>query len=195
MKKRRKRHSLAIASVLASAIAIASLLDLKEAVAQSSDSQTPPCCSDMWDPLWMQRDMWGSGQMGSGMNQRMERHWTFMHQGIPVEYRGARNPLSLDTATINAGRILYEDNCASCHGATGMGDGEAGRSLNPSPALLAYMIQMPMAVDEYLLWSISDGGEAFGTDMPAFKGALTTDEIWTIVTYMRTGFPDGTTQP
>ncbi len=121
--------------------------------------------------------MWGSDQMGPGMNQRMEHHWTFMHQGIPTDYRGAGKPLSPDAKTINAGRTLYAENCASCHGASGMGGGEAGRSLNPSPALLAYMIQMPMAVDEYLLWTISSGGEAFVTDMPPFKDGLTTEEI------------------
>ena len=148
----------------------------------------------MWDPFRMQRDMWGPDQMGPGMNQRMERHWTFMHQGIPAEYREARNPLSPDAMTINAGRTLYAENCASCHGASGLGDGEAGRSLNPSPALLAYMIQMPMAVDEYLLRSISNGGEALGTDMPAFKHGLTTDEIWTIVTDMRAGSPSESTK-
>ena len=149
---------------------------------------------DRWNPNWMQRDMWGPGQMGPGMQKRMARHWTFMHQGIPAAYRGARNPLPTDAKTIGEGRTLYQDNCASCHGATGMGDGEAANSLNPSPALLAYMIQMPMAVDEYMLWSISDGGEAFGTDMPAFKDALKRDEIWKIIAYMRAGFPPGKTQ-
>ena len=142
----------------------------------------------------MQRDMWGPGQMGPGMQQRMARHWTFMHQGISVVYRGARNPLSPDAKTISEGQTLYQDNCASCHGPTGMGDGEVAKSLNPSPALLAYMIQMPMAVDEYMLWSVSDGGEAFGTAMPAFKDVLTNDEIWKIVTYMWAGFPAEQTQ-
>ena len=56
------------------------------------------------------------------------------------------------------------------------------------------MTQMPMSVDEYMFWSISDGGAAFGTAMPALKDALTKDEIWKIVTYMRAGFPSGQTQ-
>jgi mono/diheme cytochrome c family protein len=86
--------------------------------------------------------------------------------------------------------MLYADNCALCHGPTGMGDGEAGRALNPSPALLAYMINMPMAVDEYLLWTISEGGEPLGTDMPAFKDVLTTEEIWNVIAFMRAGFPN-----
>lgn len=175
-------------------LAVGSVLSSQIAAAQSSGTQTPPCCWDRWNPNWMQRDMWGPGQMGPGMQQRMARHWTFMHQGIPAAYRGARNPLSSDAKIIGEGRVLYAENCASCHGATGMGDGEVANSLNPSPALLAYMIQMPMAVDEYMLWSVSEGGKAFGTDMPAFKDVLTTDEIWKIITYMRVGFPAEQTQ-
>lgn len=183
-----------VPGVLALAAVVGFVLNLDRAVAQSPGTQTPPCCWDRWDPNWMQRDMWGPRRMGPGMQQRMARHWTFMHQGIPAAYLGARNPLTPEAKTIAEGRALYQKNCASCHGKTGMGDGEAARSLNPSPALLAYMVQMPMSVDEYMLWSISDGGKAFGTAMPAFKDTLTKDEIWKVVTYMRAGFPAGQTQ-
>jgi len=51
------------------------------------------------------------------------------------------------------------------------------------------MIQMPMSVDEYMMWSISEGGKAFGTAMPAFKDTLSEEEIWKIVIFMRAGFP------
>jgi mono/diheme cytochrome c family protein len=70
-----------------------------------------------------------------------------------------------------------------------MGHGEAGLALYPSPALLADLIRMPRAVDEYLLWTISEGGEPFATAMPAFKDKLTREQIWQIVTFMRAGFP------
>ena len=36
-----------------------------------------------------------------------------------------------------------------------MGNGDMGKALSPSPALLAYMIRRPIAVDEYLLWSVA----------------------------------------
>ena len=68
-------------------------------------------------------------------------------------------------------------------------DGEAAKDLHPSPALLAYMIQMPMSVDEYLMWTVSEGGKAFETAMPGFKSTLSAEEIWKIVAYMRAGFP------
>ncbi len=84
--------------------------------------------------------MWDPGHMGPGMRHRMARHRTFMHQGVPAEYDGARYPHSPDAKTIVEGRTLYQDNCLSCHGIIGIGDGEAGKALSPSPALLAYMI-------------------------------------------------------
>lgn len=146
--------------------------------------------SDMWNPSWMKRGMWGHGMMGDMQRQRMERHWTFMHSGIPNEYRGLINPIPSSIKSLKEGASLYKQQCASCHGVDGLGDGEAGKDLTPSPALLAYMIQMPMAVDEYMMWSISEGGKQFGTAMPGFKEQLTREEIWKIVSFMRAGFPE-----
>lgn len=190
MKRTRIRLAARIAGLLALSTIAGLALNLNSADAQSPNQGPWAGQGDMWSPNWMQRHMWGPGPMAPGMRHRMTRHSTFMHQGIPAVYRGVQNPFSPDAKIISEGRMLYQKNCASCHGKAGMGDGEAGRSLSPSPALLAYMIQMPMAVDEYMLWSISDGGEALGTGMPAFKDALTKDEIWKIVIYIRSGFPE-----
>ena len=70
-----------------------------------------------------------------------------------------------------------------------MGAGVEGLGLSPSPALLAYMMQTPMAIDKYMMWTISDGGEQFGTEMPAFKKIIPRNEIWEIITFIRAGFP------
>jgi mono/diheme cytochrome c family protein len=45
---------------------------------------------------------------------------------------------------------------------------------------------MPMASDSYLFWTISEGGAPVGSAMPPFKQTLTDDEIWKIITYVRT---------
>ena len=144
---------------------------------------------DFWQPGWMHRRHWGRRGRDAEMQARMRRHWTFMHEGVPREYEAARSTISKTDEVVAAGGKLYAEHCASCHGKTGLGDGAAGKSLTPSPALLAYMIQRPISVDPYLLWSISEGGKEFGTAMPAFKGVLQREEIWKIVAYMRAGFP------
>ncbi|MDH3690228.1 MAG: cytochrome c [Gammaproteobacteria bacterium] len=179
--------------VMCTGIGVFTLLAFVSLNTVIAQSQTPPPV-DRWDPWWTERDMWSPGMMEPGQQQRMARHWTFMHSGTPLEYRGQWNPLALTPDVVRAGGLLYQEQCAVCHGAQGMGDGEAAKALNPSPALLAYMIQMPMSVDEYLMWSIAEGGKQFGTDMPAFKRTLSPEDIWKIVAYMRGGFPTVATE-
>jgi len=147
------------------------------------------CCSDRWDPARTERGRWGPDRMGPAQRPRMARHWAFMHEGVGAEYRGQENPFESSADAVNEGRGLYATHCELCHGSEGLGDGEIANSLSPSPALLAYLVQRPMAVDEFLLWSISEGGQAFESSMPAFKETLSRDEIWKIVTFMRAGFP------
>ncbi len=193
MKPRKARRTTTICGALMLLIAIGGPWAGGGAVAQTVEQGLPSGQWDRWNPGWMERHMWDPGRMGTGMQQRMARHWRFMHQGTPARYRGARNPLAADDRTVAAGRDLFTKNCSICHGPKGTGDGNAANSLNPSPALLAYMIQMPMLIDEYMLWSIADGGKAFGTPMPAFKTSLSRDHIWKIVIFMRAGFPDAPT--
>lgn len=157
-----------------------------------SEPVSPQQGKDRWNPWWTNHGMWGAGMHRPGQRQRMARHWTFMNSGIPQEYSGVRSPFAQKPEVVQEGSKLYQQHCSVCHGAQGMGDGAIANSLNPSPALLAYMIQMPMMVDGYLLWSISDGGKEFGTDMPAFKDQLSQDQIWRVIAFMRAGFPSET---
>ena len=48
---------------------------------------------------------------------------------------GAEGALELPTGelSIAAGRETYQQNCASCHGQTGLGDGLAARGMDPAP--------------------------------------------------------------
>ena len=46
-----------------------------------------------------------------------------------------------------------------------------------------------MRSDSYLYWSIAQGGAPFDTAMPAFKDALSADDIWSIVHFLRAGVP------
>ena len=149
----------------------------------------PPLGWDMWDPDWTRRDDWRPERMDQSLRWRMTRHQAFLQDGVPAPYGGVRNPLPKTADTIRPGGALYRERCAGCHDPSGMGHGDAGLALYPSPALLADLIRMPQAVDEYLLWAISEGGAPFGTQMPAFKDTLSQEQIWQIITYMRAGFP------
>ena len=144
---------------------------------------------DLWSQKRKAAPYWESKESTPDLLSRAARHREFMEVGVPVEYRSHASPYPSATMVIQGGGRLYKSYCAACHGAKGLGDGDAGRDLTPSPALLAYMIERRRAVDEYLLWTISEGGKQFGTGMLAFKDTLTDREIWQIVAYMRAGFP------
>ena len=156
--------------------------------AQAQSQQSSPPRFDYWQPEWMTRQLWGAGHMPKSMMARLLRHTTYVNFGVEKEYEGAQSPLTGKPEAIAEGARLYAENCAACHGPNGMGNGDAGKALSPSPALLAYMMRRPIAVDEYLLWSVSEGGKQFNTDMPAFKDKLSREEIWKIIAYMRGGF-------
>jgi mono/diheme cytochrome c family protein len=128
------------------------------------------------------------GMMGGGMmGGRTERHFYYMHTGLPAAYEGKTDPLQPGAAMLARGRRLYQENCAACHGAAGRGDGPAGVNLDPPPADLAWSLGMPIARDDFLYWTISEGGAQFHSAMPAYKSALKPDEIWAIVGALRSG--------
>ncbi len=128
----------------------------------------------------------GKGKVGGCMmNMSMIRHHYVMQNGIDNKYADKSNPLSGTSTDIEQGSELYAQNCASCHGASGRGDGEAGKALNIRPVNIARFSKMPMASDAYLYWTISEGGVPVKSAMPPMKSALSEQEIWKIITYLR----------
>jgi mono/diheme cytochrome c family protein len=161
-------------------------LDLTGVRAQLRD---PPVGWDVWEPERARPEMWQPDRMDQSLRWRLTRHQSFAQNGVPAAYRGAHNPLAGSAEAIGAGGAIYAERCSQCHDPAGTGHGDAGLALYPSPALLAELVRMPDAVDEYLLWAISEGGAPFGTRMPAFKDVLTQDQIWQVISYLRAGFP------
>ncbi|SCA56762.1 exported hypothetical protein [Candidatus Terasakiella magnetica] len=70
---------------------------------------------------------------------------------------------------IEEGEELFEQHCATCHGVDGDGNGEAGQDLMPPPANLLDAMQKRIVSDEYLMWTIREGGRNVHTDMPSFE--------------------------
>lgn len=87
----------------------------------------------------------------------------------PAEFAGKTNPHT-DEAAVAAGEQIYQTNCASCHGESGMGDGPAAASLNPKPEPLA--TNEEALGDDYMYWRIAKGGnfDPFKSVMPAQQG-------------------------
>ena len=102
----------------------------------------------------------------------------------PVE---VENPLAGDPAAVLAGKGIYEDNCAGCHGDNGEGD--IGPSLVDSVFLY---VEGDLADDDYFE-IINNGteegmveeGRTMKGGMPPFMEDLSKREIWSLISYIR----------
>jgi mono/diheme cytochrome c family protein len=99
---------------------------------------------------------------------------------VPAGYAGKMNPFGPEAA--GEGVKIFKTNCETCHGPQGHGDGPAGAALDPGPKDLSEL--QKVAGDDYLFWRISEGKE--GTSMVAWKGILTEEQIWQVISFIRT---------
>ena len=99
---------------------------------------------------------------------------------VPAEFAGATNPFGVEAAA--DGAEIFRANCELCHGPQGHGDGVAGQSLEPQPKNLATL--QTAVGDDFLFWRIHEGKP--GTAMVAWNGILTDEQVWQIVSFIRT---------
>jgi mono/diheme cytochrome c family protein len=92
-----------------------------------------------------------------------------------------KNPLVPTANVIAIGQKLYVENCLTCHGATGKGDGPGAAALEKKPADLDARIKAG-ATDGELFWKISEGR----SPMISWKGSLSETQRWALVSYLRT---------
>ena len=129
-----------------------------------------------------------SGDGGSDLSNSsgLSQDLTDAQKTPPDNYSGLSNPLKNDADTLEEGKNLYQANCSSCHGTGGKGDGPASGGLDPKPQNLAE--NQNNLSDDYIFWRISEGGlmDPFTSLMPAWKGLLNDEQIWQVITYVRT---------
>ena len=93
--------------------------------------------------------------------------------------------------SIDAGRRAYVENCMSCHGEGGRGDGEQAKALNLDPADLtaAHLWDHP---DGELYWWIAHGvrGPKNQLVMPGFKPQLDDQTIWSLIDFLHANNPN-----
>lgn len=96
----------------------------------------------------------------------------------------------VDFPIISDGKLLFANNCASCHGSTGMGDGPAGKNLEPKPANFhsdeRKLISSPFQYFNTIRLGVP------GTGMPAYS-QLSDTEVWALAFYVKSiGFSRST---
>ena len=85
------------------------------------------------------------------------------------------------TPRIARGAEIYQSQCASCHGASGRGDGPAAAGLQPPPADLSDFRRLVNVTPLDFFRRITIG--VTGTAMPAFEGRLTAQDRWAVTVY------------
>lgn len=99
---------------------------------------------------------------------------------VPFTARFQQNPVPDTKEDIDAGRQLFQANCAICHGPRALGDGPAAFTLQPRPFDL--QVHVPLHPTGEVFYWISNGVQ--GTAMPAWKAKLSETERWQIIRYL-----------
>lgn len=116
--------------------------------------------------------LWAYGQEGV---RQADEEWK-----APVRASKRRNPIPADEKSISRGKELYAQNCLSCHGATGKGDGPAAKDLPKKVRDLADA-KTVSETDGELFWKITEGK----APMTSYEKLLSEEDRWHTVNYLR----------
>lgn len=100
---------------------------------------------------------------------------------VPARAAKKKNPVVADASSLAKGKELYAQECMSCHGPTGKGDGPAVKDLEKHPGDLSGAMTQSHT-DGALFYKISEGRKP----MPALGEKLSEDQRWAVVNYIRT---------
>jgi ubiquinol-cytochrome c reductase cytochrome b subunit len=87
-----------------------------------------------------------------------------------------------------AGATVYTNNCAGCHGATGMGQSGIFPPLANNPVVTGPPGAVITIVNNGLVTPITVNGAKYAGAMPAWKGNLTPAQIADVITYIRSAW-------
>jgi len=91
------------------------------------------------------------------------------------------NPNQGSIESVARGQQIWALNCLSCHGPEALGDGPASAQLAKRPKDLTMIASPPFFPDGILAFRIAHGKNT----MPAWQDILTPDQIWDLVSFIR----------
>lgn len=83
------------------------------------------------------------------------------------------------------GKEVFAANCASCHGAEGAGDGDAGKALDPPPRNFAATGEYKYGHMEKAIYRTGMYG-IDGTGMAPLEGVVSPEDMWAVSHYVMT---------
>lgn len=104
------------------------------------------------------------------------------HGIVPVEHDGTEKRMAekIDQGQVDAGRVLYKNDCLRCHGAEGRGDGPDAHALKERPADLRATVQEVRNFRFYMSISRWQG------TMPGWKTPYTQADLDALTAYLKT---------
>jgi len=98
-----------------------------------------------------------------------------------------KNPVANTKKSINRGRVIFMQNCTSCHGEDGKAEGSLVASATD---LTSPQLYKSGTSEGEIFHSIRDGA---GDQMPAFKSQIDSEaDIWNLVNFIRSLWPEAT---
>ena len=97
----------------------------------------------------------------------------------PAAEASKKNP-SNNADAIKEGKDIYSQNCKSCHGAKGLGDGDKSKTIEISCGDFT-AASFNNESEGSMYWKITSGRKP----MPSFKDKLSDSERWKVVAYIR----------
>lgn len=116
-----------------------------------------------------------------GKVERSVMKWT--KHTVTVRNKSERNPLSLTENNLAAGKEAFSHYCVACHGMDGQNTGVPFADAMSPPVPLLSSPEVQSYTDGQLKWVIDNGVAPSG--MPASKGILSDDEIWSTILFIR----------
>ena len=111
---------------------------------------------------------------------------TAVYAGQAKPAAGEKPAAAATPESLTNGAALYKRQCVMCHGATGLGDGPASKSLKGKLPSLADKAVMAKHTDAHIHEAITAGKKTEIGNMPALGKRLKPEEITDIVNYVRT---------
>jgi mono/diheme cytochrome c family protein len=103
---------------------------------------------------------------------------------IPPNAAAEKTPLTVNDTVVAAGKKLFNDRCAKCHGLRGKGDGPEGDESHQEDMDLTVAARASRNPDGVVFYKIWNGRSS--SKMPPLSKELTKEQAWSIVAYVQT---------
>lgn len=100
---------------------------------------------------------------------------------VPLEAKRLKNPFPATDANIQAGKRIYLQQCALCHGADGRAATKLGLAMYP-PAMDLNSPHVQRWSDAELFWITQNGVRLTG--MPAWKTIVSEEDTWKVLDFI-----------